>query len=61
MAAQKIYQHLDYIMLHVNLTSSGSLWAYTVQMVAIILTQTEQCQLSNFCLRVCFYLFHHHS
>lgn len=31
----------------------------TVQMVAMILVQMPQYQLSNFCLRVCFYLFHH--
>lgn len=31
----------------------------TVQMVAMILVQMPQYQLSNFCLRVRFYLFHH--
>lgn len=54
--AQKIFQHLDYVILRINLTS-GSLLAYTVQMVALILKRLQH-QLPNFCSRLGFFLFY---
>lgn len=54
---QKIFQHLNYVILHVNLTS-GSLLAYNVQMVALILERLQQHQLPNFCSRLFFSLFY---
>lgn len=49
---------LDYIILHGNFTS-GSLWAYTVQMVVIIFIQMLQNQLSNSVSRGFFLFFYY--